>query len=172
MATRELTQQNIRKQMSRRVKASPFMQPNQYRNFNRAMLTAEGSDSRTFHIYDMAHTYLGDVSISVSLNGEDLLSRIAELNDKLHQNRYNLSVGWINSYDSYGQLNSNATLIDQNLPDDLTVIINQALLHFPNNNPAAAGPPPPAPLLMRHGGRRKKTHRKRKHLKGKTLRKH
>jgi len=180
MAARQLTLQNIRKQANRRVKALPFMR-NQYRNFNRAMLTAEGNDSRTFHIYDMAHKYLGDVSISVSLTGEDLLSRIAELNDELRQNRFNLGVGWINSNDSYALLNCNATLIDQNLADDLTVIINLAYWHVSNNNAAvASGPPPPAPLLTRQngvaglhfGGRRKKTHRKRKNLKRKTHRKH
>jgi hypothetical protein len=138
------------------------------------------NDSRTFHIHDMTKTYIGDITISESMIGFDLLDRIAELTPELRQHRMNLAVGWMNPDYSHDVLNGIAKLRDQHLADDLTVIINRSLFNVYNNNTAAtaavaeaeaeAEATGRAPVLIWPGGRRKKTHRKRKHFKRKTMR--
>ena len=136
---------------------------NQYTNMNSALVVAEGTDVRTFHIYDVAHTYIGDITISVSVYGFDLLDRIADLTPDLYRDRRYLAVVWMNpDRSSHGVLDRDARLRDQNLADDLTVITNfqlpPDLLSNNNSNNNSTS-----------GGRRKKTHRKRKHLKRKHL---
>ena len=138
---------------------------------NSALAVAEGTDVRTFHIYDMTRAYIGDITISVSLYGFDLLNRIADLSPDLYIDRAWLTVGWINPDESsHGVLDRNARLRDQNLADDLTVISNRPLPSDLLNMPL------PPDLLSNNnnnnvGGRRKKTHRKRKTIRRKTYRK-
>jgi hypothetical protein len=164
----------------RRMAEDPWFSEQQYENFNRSMVITGVNDSRTFHIHDMTKTYIGDITISESVIGLELLNAIAELTPELRQHRKNLGVGWMNPDDSHDVLNSIAKLRDQHLPDDLTVIIKRSLFNVYNNNTAAtaavaeakAEATGRAPVLIWPGGRRKKTHRKRKHLKRKTLRKH
>jgi len=132
---------------------------------NSALAVAEGTDVRTFHIYDMTRAYIGDIAISVSLYGFDLLDRIADLTPDLYRDRSWLAVGWMNPDESsHGVLDRGARLIDQNLADDLTVISNRTLPPdlLSNNN---------SNNNSNSGGRRKKTHRKRKTIRRKTYRK-
>jgi len=179
MAAQRLIKSDPKKRSQRRARhrmaEDPWFSEQQYENFNRSMVIAGvNNDSRTFHIHDMAKTYIGDITISESMIGLDLLNRIAELTPELRQHRMNLAVGWMNPDYSHDVLNGIAKLRDQHLADDLTVIINRSLFNVYNNNTAAVAEAEAeaeatgrAPVLFWPGGRRKKTHRKRKHLKRK-----
>ena len=149
----------------RRRAEDPLFNEQKYENFNRSLVIAGVNDSRTFHIYNMARIYIGDITISESVIGLELLNAIAELTPELRQHRNNLAVGWMNPDDSHDVLNGIAKLRDQHMADDLTVIINRSLFNVNNTTAAAMDD------FFEKGGRRKKTHRKRKHLKRKTLRK-